>query len=193
MNTRIEVPLTLPPPHFEDDATIATARQVVPLKGARRLERRRKLFTLAPLLLASTLCGALGAGAVNYYQRRNETSASATQSQTPQNISAPAKTEPSPAPSPPHKPVDEAQLQAAVQPANSANEQPPGTSDPKPGKVDDDVKKTAPPAVKSDSASEPGKLIRKRRVQPAEPEATPQRSRRNGAGRIEDLFGGPNP
>ena len=64
--SRIEIPLTLQPPHFDDDATIATARQVVPIKGGRKIEGRRKVLGLLPLLLASTLCGALGAIGVHY-------------------------------------------------------------------------------------------------------------------------------
>src|SRR5687767_12523776 len=97
MNTsRIEIPLTLQPPHFDDDATIATARQVVPIKGGRKIEGRRKVLALLPLLLASTLCGALGAIAVNYFERRRDAATSVTQQQPPQNASTEAKTEPPP-------------------------------------------------------------------------------------------------
>src|SRR5438093_7245791 len=93
--TRIEVPLTLPEPHFDDEATIATARQVVPIERARTIEFWRKLRTMLPIFLAATLCGALGAGAVNYYERHN--AAAATEQQSANNAApVQVKSEPTP-------------------------------------------------------------------------------------------------
>ena len=197
--SRIEVPLTLPPPHFDDDATIATARQVVPIKGARRIEGRRKVLVLLPLLLASTLCGALGAIAVNYFERRRDTAASVTHQQPPQpNVSTPAKTEPPPAAIAPELNAKNAEIQAPVQPENSsvtpAGEPAPKTEAPKIAKGEDADRKSAPPAVvKREPTQDAAKLVRKRRVQPADPEIPLRRNRRTAAGRIEDLFAGPNP
>ncbi|HEV2904744.1 MAG TPA: hypothetical protein VGW32_06835, partial [Pyrinomonadaceae bacterium] len=55
-------------------------------------------------------------------------------------------------------------------------------------------RKSAPPApVKREPAQDAAKLVRKRRVQPADSEIPLRRNRRNDAGRIEDLFTGPNP
>lgn len=196
--SRIEVPLTLPPPHFDDDATIATARQVVPIKGSRKLEGRRKVFALLPLLLASTLCGALGAIAVNYFERRREAAASVTQPQPLTNVSTQAKTAPTPVAIVPELNAKNAEIQAPVQPENAsitpANETTPKSETPKIAKSEEaDRKSDAPAAIKREAAQDVSKLVRKRRVEPAKPEIPLKRNRRTDAGRIEDLFTGPNP
>src|SRR6185436_6901969 len=112
--TRIEVPLRLSPPHFDDDATIATARQVVPIKGARIVKLRRKTLSLLPLLIASTLCGALGALAVNYYERRRDVSTAAMQAPAPSSVSTSAQTAPPVAT--PQLTAKQTESQPAVQP-----------------------------------------------------------------------------
>ena len=193
--SRIEIPLTLQPPHFDDDATIATARQVVPIKGARKIEGRRKVLALLPLLLASTLCGALGAIGVNYFERRRDAAASVTQQQP--NVSTAAKPEPTPAVIAPELNAKNT-IQAPVQPEKSsgmpADEPAQKSEAPKIAKREDADRKSAPsPAVKRDPAQDAAKLVRKRRVQPADSEIPVRRNRRTDAGRIEDLFTGPNP
>lgn len=193
--SRIEIPLTLPPPHFDDDATIATARQVVPIKGTRKIEGRRKVLALLPLLIASTLCGALGAIAVNYLERRRDSAVSVTQQQ-PTNVSTQAKTEATPVLIAPEGDV-KTEIQASVPPKDpeviAANE-PPAKSESADAREEDvQLKKSAPPAaVKREPAQDAAKLVRKRRVQPADSEIPLRRNRRT-AGRIEDLFTGPNP
>src|ERR1041385_9495439 len=92
--TRIEVPLELSPPHFEDEATVAPPRQVVPIERARTIEFWRKVRTLLPILLAAMLCGGLGAAAVNYYEHRQATPAASQPA--PVLSSQPPVTEPSP-------------------------------------------------------------------------------------------------
>lgn len=189
--SRIEVPLTLTPPHFDDEATIATARQVVPIKGAGRILRRGKILTLVPLLIASTLCGALGAVLVNYYDRRREVSAAVTQPQTPPSIPSAAKSEPFPVAAPgltetdtksePASQPKEPEIASAVQPPTGPQEA---------LSKRDEEPKLAPIAVKRESTPDAAKLVRKRRVQPPEGETPPKRK---GASGIEDLFGGPNP
>ncbi|HEX6189918.1 MAG TPA: hypothetical protein VFZ40_17710 [Pyrinomonadaceae bacterium] len=193
--SRIEIPLTLQPPHFDDDATIATARQVVPIKGARRIEGRRKVLALLPLLLASTLCGALGAVAVNYLERRQDAAASVTQQP---NVSTQAKTEPPPVAIAPELNAKKTENQAPVQPENSsatpADEPAQEKDASKIAKREDaDRKSASPAAIKREPAQDVGKLVRKRRVQPANSEIPLRRNRRTDAGRIEDLFTGPNP
>lgn len=193
--SRIEIPLTLQPPHFDDDATIATARQVVPIKGGRKIEGRRKVLVLLPLLLASTLCGALGAIAVNYFERR-DAATSVTQQQP--NVSTQAKTEPSPVAIAPELNAKNTEIQAPVQPENSsvtpANEPAQKSEAPKIAKREDADRKSAPhAAMKREADQDAAKLVRKRRVQPAIPEIPLRRNRRTDAGRIEDLFTGPNP
>jgi hypothetical protein len=196
--SRIEVPLTLPPPHFDDDATIATARQVVPIKGARKIEGRRKVLTLLPLLIASTLCGALGAIAVNYFEERRETAVSVTQQQPVPNVSTQAKTEPTPVSIEPDLNAKNTEFQGSVQPEDTAvtpaDEASTKSEAPKIAKREDEERKSAPPApVKREPNQDAAKLVRKRRVQPADSEIPLRRNRRNDASRIEDLFTGPNP
>jgi len=195
--SRIEIPLTLQPPHFDDDATIATARQVVPITGARKIEGRRKVLVLLPFLLASTLCGALGAIAVHYFERR-DAATSVTKQQPLPNVSTQAKTEPTPADIAPDLNAKNTEIQAPVQPETSsvthADEPSPKSETPKIAKREDADRKSAPPAaMKREADQDAAKLVRKRRVQPANPETPLRRSRRTDAGRIEDLFTGPNP
>jgi len=196
--SRIEIPLTLQPPHFDDDATIATARQVVPIKGVRKIEGRRKVLALLPLLLASTLCGALGAFAVNYFERGRDAAASVTQQQPQPNVLTPARTEPPPVAIGPELNAKNTEIQAPVQPENSsvtpADEAAPQTEDSKMARSEDADRKSASTAtMKREPAQDATKLVRKRRVQPANSEIPLRRNRRTAAGRIEDLFTGPNP
>ena len=193
--SRIEIPLTLQPPHFDDDATIATARQVVPIKGGRKIEGRRRVLALLPLLLASTLCGALGAVAVNYFERRRDAATSVPQQP---NVSTQAKTEPSPVAIAPELNAKKTEIQAQVQPENSsvtpAGEPAQESEASKIAKREDaDRNSAANAAMKREPAQDVSKLVRKRRVQPANSEIPLRRNRRTDAGRIEDLFTGPNP
>lgn len=189
--TRIEVPVTLPEPHFEDEATIATARQVVPIERARTIEFWRKLRTMLPIFLAAMLCGALGAAAVNYYQRRNN--AAAQTEQTSANNAAPAqvKSEPTPV----------AIVSTDASGGKTANDSVqskdnPGWSDKESAATEAKVTEpessdnSPPKPVKKIAEFDATKLTRKRRVHPADEEAP---ARNNGAGRITDIFSGPNP
>ena len=195
-SSRIEIPLTLPPPHFDDDATIATARQVVPIGGARRIQRARRVLTLAPLLIASTLCGALGAVAVNYYERRRETAVSATQQQALPSVSTDARVE-SPAVTAAPEINAKTEVQASVPPKDTAviaaNEPATKSESAPDARVDNSQPEKSAAVAKRDATADASKLVRKRRVQPPDSEIPPQRNRRNGASRIEDLFSGPNP
>ena len=196
--SRIEIPLTLQPPHFDDDATIATARQVVPIKGGRKIKGRRKVLVLLPLLLASTLCGALGAIAVHYFERRDAATSVTKQQQTLPNVSTQAKTEATPADIAPDLNAKNSEIQAPVQAETSsvtrADEPSPKSETPKIAKREDADRKSAPPAaMKREADQDAAKLVRKRRVQPANSEIPLRRNRRTDAGRIEDIFTGPNP
>ena len=195
--SRREVPLTLPPPHFDDEATIATARQVVPIKGARKIGGRWKVLTLLPILIASTLCGALGAIAVNYFERQRETAASATQQSSLPGVSTPAKAAPSPVVIAPEGNVM-TEVQTSVPPKEpaviAANEPPTKNESADARPEDTQPDKSGPPApVKRETAPDAAKLVRKRRVQPPDSEIPVRRNRRTAASRIEDLFTGPNP
>lgn len=197
--TRIEVPVTLPAPHFDDESTIATARQVEPIARARVTEGWRKLRTALPLLLAATLCGALGAATVNYYQRSNipmsssqqlpaNSAAAETQTQSPSFVIA-ASTDVSGGKS------KEADTVEAQDSADKTDEQPEKTEKTaNEGRRDDD-KKSDKAVTKADQKKpdvDVAKLTRKRRVQSADEETRPA-ANRSGAGRIADIFSGPNP
>ncbi len=188
--TRIEVPVTLPEPHFDDEATIATARQVVPIERARTIEFWRKLRTMLPIFLAATLFGALGAGAVNYYERRHN--AAATEQQSTNNV-APAQVKSEPTPLAIATSTDANGGQTANDSVQSQEN--PGWRDRE--TEANEAKTTEPPAsdnspakpVKKIAEVDATKLTRQRRVHP-DGEA-PAKS--NGAGRITDIFSGPNP
>ena len=93
-SSRIEIPLALPTPHFDDERTVATARQVKPIGRARVTENWRKVRTLLPLILLATVCGALGAAGVNYYENRHTVNAIAQSSTN--NSTTESKVEASP-------------------------------------------------------------------------------------------------
>jgi len=190
--TRIEVPLTPAAPHFDDDATIATARQVVPIKDARRIQWRRKTLTLAPLLIASTFCGALGAVAVNYYERRRDVSAPTTQAPVVPSFASQAKPGPSPVMTTGSLPANQTEIAATVPPKDpevAASEAAHATDrESTAAKTDDDQLKSAPAAAKRE-ITDAAKLVRKRRVLPNAETSL----KKKGAGGIEDLFSGPNP
>lgn len=193
--TRIEVPLTLPEPHFEDEATVATARQVVPIERARTIEFWRKLRTVLPILLAATFCGGLGAGAVNYYQRHQVRQ---TVSQPAPVLSAqPAVTEPSPmavaASSEPAAQMDGRGTAAGkTQGLSVLTEPEAGDKHAKDILKETGTSQTAPPQTRrADAEPDPAKLTRKRRVHPADERAPAAKS--HGASGIVSVFTGPNP
>jgi hypothetical protein len=198
-NTRIQVPL--PEPHFEDESTIVSARQVVPIARARFSDWRRKVLALLPVLLAATLCGALGAMAVNYFERPGASTSAVqspiteTRNQEPKSEVAVASqsdekddTLPTPDASPPSEGSVESSSSQATEsrPENLAANR---TSDAK------SVEALIAPKH-STSDSDPKKLVRRRRVNAArEPQRAPQNEgpKSRGAGRIQDIFAGPNP
>lgn len=210
--TRIEIatiPQELPAPHFDDEATIVSARQVVPIAHARVVERSRALLSIIPILLGAAVFGALGAFAVNYYEHRERNAiVSAPRSEISQ---------------PPNRPPA-SQTQGDI-PMNSRSESPSGalaaseSTSPalegSPTQSQTDTSGVDRPAVDSKASdnqsapnklssttndgtsAEPGKLVRKRRAIPesqtndGKAENPPKDKR--GAGRIHEIFAGPNP
>ena len=190
--TRIEVPVTLPEPHFDDEATIATARQVVPIERARTIEFWRKLRMILSIFVAATLCGALGAGAVNYYERRHNAATAEQQSTNYNGVPVQVRSEPTPLAIAASTDANGGQtandsVQSKENPAWSGKETAASEA------------KTTGPAATDNSPAKPvkkiaevdvTKLTRQRRVHPADSEAP---AKNNGAGRITDIFSGPNP
>jgi cytoskeletal protein RodZ len=191
--TRIQVPVPLPEPHFEDEATVVSARQVVPLDQARNYDRRRKLLRILLMLLAAIFCGGLGAIAVNFFERR--ASVSTTVSQPSSAGAKDEQLQTVPGPSPDNGAITSAesmdktwsnsQPSGAVANDSSANDSSGADS------VENRSAKSAQvvaSAEKPSSPSDPKQLVRQRRVHP--PAAEPKS---RGAARIQDIFSGPNP
>ena len=189
-STRIEVPVTLPTPHFDDERTIATARQVKPIGRTKVSESWRQVRTVLPLILLATFCGALGAAGVNYYEDRQTVQPTVRPAMT--NSPAEPKVESSPivvatsaAPTPTvadtrDAAAAEVKAEATPSPQSKTNIVTASSSD-KPATVQE--KK----AADIDAA----KLTRKRRVNSNDETEIP--ANKKGAGRIVDIFSGPNP
>ena len=207
--TRIEIatiPQELPPPHFDDESTIVSARQVVPIAQANVVERSRAVLSVIPVLMAAAVFGALGALAVNYYEgRQRNRLVSTPKSQISQPLSQPPASQTqdetltnsasesaagalaastSPSPFPEASPETKTDSATAPAPDSSAS-----------------AKQTVPTDSGSKSndsnSTEPAKLVRKRRVlatAPANDRKTenPAKDKR-GAGKIQEIFSGPNP
>jgi hypothetical protein len=215
--TRIEIatiPPELPAPHFDDEATIVSARQVVPIAQAKVAERSRMLLSVIPVLLGAAVFGALGALGVNYFENHqsghalvsaprseigqpiNQAPTSQTKTETPLNSGTEL-------PGGALAPAESSSPGLAGAPTQNQPESP--TTDPTAdqGTVDakagDNKALPSTPAAQPNSGNspEPGKLIRKRRVHPQTQENerktdNPDKGKR-GAGRIQEIFAGPNP
>jgi len=194
--SRVQVPIALPEPHFDDEATVVSARRVVPLIRARMNDRWRKLLILLPILLAAMVCGGLGAMTVNYFERRAGAptiaptidiapSTNHTQAGSPSAESSPvaiaatggeAETGLS-------ERTDKSLRESAT--VSNPEETPARTV---PAKAEESESK------KKRGQSDPRQLVRQRRVQaPATPRSGQNDESKKGAGRIQDIFSGPNP
>jgi hypothetical protein len=216
--TRIEI-ATIPPelstPHFDDEATIVSARQVVPIAQAKVAERSRALLSVIPILLGAAVFGALGALGVNYFE--NHQSGHALVSTPRSEIGQPTNQAPTSQPKTETPPLNsETELAGgALAPAESASPGSEGApklnqaenpiTDPNAAqenveaKTGDNKALPSAPAAQPNSGNspEPGKLIRKRRVHPQtqgteRKTANPDQDKR-GAGRIQEIFAGPPP
>jgi hypothetical protein len=188
-STRIEVPLTLPAPHFDDERTVATARQVKPIGRARVSESWRKVRTLVPLIFLATLCGALGAAGLNYYEdwHRGESIGQPVIS----HATAEPKIEPSPVVATSATPTPTVAEQRDTVTAEVKAEATP-IAEPQAKAVTDTPVEKAPTGQGRKAIDvEAAKLTRKRRVNSTDENAMP--ANKKGAGRIVDIFSGPNP
>jgi len=197
MNTRFEVPLTLPPPHFDDERTIATARQVKPIGRARVTQSWSRIRTVLPLLLGATFCGGLGAAAVNYYERRPKAPVATVPVLQNSAQPYPAHVEPSPvaiaasnevngSKPPIEEKTVELEQPAAPAPKDQDQRDPTANSTP-----NENLPVSPKPQNKNAADADAAKLTRKRRVQPIEEPKS--RAQKSGAARISDIFSGPNP
>jgi hypothetical protein len=203
---RIVVPTTAPElsaPHFDDEATIITARPVVPIAQARAVERSRLLLWMLPTALAAAVFGALSALGVNYYEKHQSPVTQLEVKAEPQTNQLPPAEPQSAAPIV-SEPAGGAKATESATPESESSSPQTGVADQKESLSDKDrasvlSAKPSPPAApdygQNGSSSDPGRLVRKRRVHSLT-EVTPPESRINrknrGAGRIQDLFEGPN-
>ena len=195
-STRIEVPLALPAPHFDDERTIATARQVKPIGRAKVTENWRRLRMLLPLIFLATFCGALGAASVNYYEDRRRV-ASIAPPVASQSTAEP-KVEASPiviatttAPTPTVADKSSEAPAGQVKTEAAAPIEEPLTKTVTESAHDQPSEKAALAQGKKATELDATKLTRKRRVNPSDDDAVP--ASKKGAGRIVDIFSGPHP
>jgi len=192
------MPSELETPHFDDEATIVTARPVVPIAEAKAGERSRMSVLIVAGLLAATMAGAAGALGINFFQNRQRSSFTAgTQPQVNPDVPTtvpPVQTSESPIP----------QAEQSVPPiaaSESTSAAPDALRSETPASSDDQIVSSS--AGKTDvkprdeSSIDPGHLVRKRRVNavkerlgPLMPANRPPR-RPRGAGRILEIFEGP--
>ena len=206
--TRIEI-ATVPPeplaPHFDDEATIVSARQVVPLAQAKVVERSRNLLWVIAILLGAAIFGALGALGVNYYENRQRSSLVSSQPQIRQPINqpSPAQTQAeAPLSSKPELPAggvaasESSSPGSQIQSHDSTTGLDRATVD---SKAPDNMALPTKPATQPnpESSPEPSKLTRKRRVhsptQMNDGKAENPGKDKRGAGRIQEIFTGRDP
>lgn len=206
---RIVVPTTLldlPAPHFDDEATIVSARQVVPITKAKVVEGSRALLWILPILLSAAVFGALGAIGVNYFDsRRHSTVVSAPQSEIGQQVNQPPSQTQSEV-SLDSKPEAVGGVVAASESSSSESESSQSLTGNQSGNssssVDSKELDTQPVQIKpaSSTSSDQTKLVRKRRVHPVNqpndatpPPAEKPGKNKRGAGHIQEIFEGVNP
>ena len=199
--SRIDVPVAPVAPHFDDESTVVSARRVVPLSRAKIKDGGRRTLMLLPFLLAATLCGALGAFVVNYFERPQGVSSAVSQQST---VSAQAgQTLPS------QNPIESVSAEKATLleepkaislPADGSQELTGDAPTETPGKMADRRKTTTKADEnvanhKKVTNSESRQLVRPRRVHPPKDQepATQSGQPKSGAGRIQDIFSGSNP
>jgi hypothetical protein len=196
MNTsRFEVPLELPTPHFDDERTVATARQVTPIGRTKLTENWRKVRMLLPLIVLAMFCGGLGAAAVNYYEDRQRGQPVIQPVYTNSDVQLKAEASPvavavsaTPTPDVSDKSSGAVSAEVKAESTPAAEPQTKVVTEPAGDKPSD-----KPAAIHEDKATDADatRITRKRRVNPPDDDAV--RSNKKGAGRIADIFSGPNP
>ena len=205
---RIVIPTRMPElatPHFDDEATIVSARQVVPIAEVKLVERKRAALWVSLILLSSAACGALGAIGVNYFAHGRQ---AALVSAPQKEIARPQITQtPMPKDSDHSAPRSETAVGGltAISPpepvaARSSTANQPNDSSAAVLSQTSSAQTTGNQTGRiTNIASDPGQLVRKRRVHPLtrnEGSSLPQRKpakAERGAGRIQEIFEGQGP
>ncbi len=167
-----------PAPHFDDEATLVSARPVVPIAAAKANERSRIVRRALPFIIIAGFLGTVIGGGVGFYAKRridvtNKSPApqasKENETRNPREIAAQTQSK-------------QTEAQANVS-ANSSENRSPATEN--------------SDAFAPDSANTTSHFKRTRR-QLAHTMATASTNRqgastKRGAGRIQEIFAGPNP
>jgi hypothetical protein len=204
---RFEIETTPPElssPHFDDEATIVSARPVVPIAKARAVEKARAAFWICLAVVGCVALGALGALSVSYFGKARRSAAVST---PPQSEIVEPKINPAPASSTPgssdlnSQSETDRKLSAAATQSDaerqlqSANKKDSAMA--RESWVQSTLTKSSIP--KRDNAPELGRLVRKRRVQPVSQNdeyssiAKKPAKKKRGASRIQEIFEGLGP
>jgi cell division septation protein DedD len=205
---RFEIETTTPQlssPHFDDEATIISARPVVPIAKARAVEKARAAFWICLAVVGCVVLVALGAIVLSYFGNARRSSAV---SAPPQSEIIEPKINQPPASSTPgssdlnsqsetDRKLSAAETQSdAERQLQSANKKD-SAATARGSWIQSTLTKSSIP--KRDNAAEPGRLVQKRRVQPVRqndeysPIAKKPAKKKRGASRIQEIFEGPGP
>jgi hypothetical protein len=158
----------LPSPRFDDEATLISARRVVPITAARSADRKRILRRALPLIAMAGLVGIVVGLAVGYYTRRRIPEAAMQRAQTNASAAA-AATSPTESPSQLKSEITESAPEVAQ---TTAGQHPVAGEI---GSAKAQVRRTFP-------------RVHTRNVFPNQ-----VRNRNRGASHIEEIFAGSNP
>jgi hypothetical protein len=204
---RFEIETTPPElssPHFDDEATIISARPVVPIAKARAVEKARAAFWICLAVVGCVALGALGAIVVSYFGKARSSAVSTPpQSEIvePKINQAPASSTPGSSDLNSQSETDRKLSAAETQPdverqLQSANKKD-SAATARGSWIQSTLTKSSIP--KRDNATEPGRLVQKRRVQPVRQNdeyssitKKPAKKKR-GASRIQEIFEGLGP
>jgi cell division septation protein DedD len=204
---RFEIETTPPQlssPHFDDEATIVSAKPVVPIAKARAVEKARAAFWICLVVVGCVVLVALGSIVLSYFGNARSSAVSAP----PQSEIVEPKINQAPASSTPGSsdlnsqsetdrklPAAETQSDAERQ-LQSANKKD-SAATARGSWIQSALTKSSIP--KRDNAAEAGRLVQKRRVQPVRQNdeyssmAKKPAKKKRGASRIQEIFEGPGP
>lgn len=205
---RFEIETTAPnlsSPHFDDEATIVSARPVVPIAKARAVERARAAFWICLAVVGCVALGALGAIGVSYFGNARRSAAVSTPPQSeivePKINQAPASSKPGSSDLNSQSETERTLSSSATQSKADPQLQSPNKKDSattaRESWVQSTITKSSIP--KRDNAPELGRLVRKRRVQPVSQNdeyssiAKKPAKKKRGASLIQEIFEGLGP
>jgi hypothetical protein len=171
------IPPQLATPHFDDEATVISARRVVPIPAAKASASGRTFRRAAPFVLAAGLVGILIGAAIGYYEQRRLASAGVEG----QSAQKPVENQ---------SVADQSQITGRSQSAKADTQSKAATESP-----GDSLSR--PNNVVADSTNTTSQFRRIHHLTAGIVSSTPRRketsSAKRGAGRIQEIFAGPPP